>query len=212
MTYIQIIEKLRVILSIELHKDIVYDSDIAVALGIDYDVLRKQKSRNSPHYYEIMQFLAKRNISINWFFFNQLPESLIESTSNYILLKYRHSVIGSAGAGAHNSEIEYSPMILDKQLLNYINSNYTYTEIVKVFGDSMEPSIPNESLVFIDKNMIDLKSTGVYAINTNEGLFIKRIKIKDDQLYMESDNKEYIDIEIDDFEIVGEVKGVFYKL
>ena len=87
--YNEIIEKIKDILSQELGNKKVLDKDIAIALDINYDNFRKQKTRNSILYFEIMSFLAIRNISINWFFFNQLPESLIENTSNYIILKYQ---------------------------------------------------------------------------------------------------------------------------
>ncbi len=94
--FLDITEKLKDILSKEIPNKKIYDKDVVTALGINYDNFRKQKARNSIPYYEIMSFLAKRNISINWFFFNQLPESLIENTSNYIILKYQKNVIGSA--------------------------------------------------------------------------------------------------------------------
>lgn len=68
-----------------------------------------------------MAFLAKRNISINWFFFNQLPESLIEETSNYIILKYQRTITVSAGGGAINYEVNSSSLVTDKQLLKHIN-------------------------------------------------------------------------------------------
>ena len=78
-----------------------------------------------------MSFLAIKNISINWFFFNQLPESLIENTSNYIILKYYNNVTGSAGLGTINYHLEQQTLIIDTQVLDYINSNYKYTEIIK---------------------------------------------------------------------------------
>ncbi len=99
-----------------------------------------------------MSFLAKRNISINWFFFNQLPESLIDTTSNYIILKYQTNINASTGAGAINYHFDTTSLIIDKQLLDYINTNYSYTEVIRSIGDSMEPEIPNDSLIFIDKN------------------------------------------------------------
>lgn len=130
LKYNEIIEKLRDILSQEQSYSI-QDKDVSIALDIEYSNFRKQKSRNSPHYPEIMQFLAKRNISINWFFFNQLPESLIDTTSNYIILKYQKSVITSAGARALNDELNSTPLVIDKQLLNHINSSYKYTEVLQ---------------------------------------------------------------------------------
>jgi repressor LexA len=209
----EIIEKLKDILSQELGNKKVLDKDIAKALEIDHNRFRKQKSRKgSIPYPEIMVFLAKRKISINWFFFNQLPETLIEATSNYIVLKYQKSIIGSAGGGALNYEIDSTPLILDKQLLDYINSSYKYTEVLQVFGESMEPDIKDGSLVFVDKSQVNVNHKSIYVINTADGIFIKRITFKTDSYYMVSNNQQYPDIKLDEFEVIGEVKGVFIKL
>ncbi len=146
----------------------------------------------------MMSFLAKRNISINWFFFNQLPESLIESTSNYIILKYQKSVISSAGGGAINYDIKTEPLIIDKQLLDYINSSYKYTEVIKTFGESMEPDIKDGSLIFLDKSKKEIDSINIY----------------NDKVYLKSQNQAYNDIwfKIDEVDIVGRVCGVLFKL
>ena len=208
----EIIEKLKDILSKELGDIRVLDKDIAAALQMDYNRFRKQKSRSKTiPYIEVMTFLAKRNISINWFFFNQLPESLIDTTSNYIILKYQKAVIGSAGGGALNYEIDSTPLILDKQLLDHINSSYKYTEILQVFGESMEPDIKDGSLVFVDRNQVDINKGGVYAINTEDGLFIKSISLKENHYHMLSINKQYKDMKLNEFQVIGKVKGVFYK-
>ncbi len=212
--YNEIIEKLKDILSQELGNKKVYDKDVAAALGITPETFRKQKSRNSVPYFEIMQFLAKRNISINWFFFNQLPESLIESTSNYIILKYQRTITASAGGGAVNYELDSTPLVIDKQLLDHINSSYKYTEVLQVFGESMEPDIKEGSLVFVDKSKREISSTGVYLINTNDGLFVKGIKIENDRTILKSINQSFEDITlyIDDVDIVGRVCGVLIKI
>ncbi len=211
LTYKQIIEKLRDIISQE-HNTKASDKDIALAIGVDYDNFRKHKSRNSPDYLEIMQFLAQRNISINWFFFNQLPETLIEATSNYIILKYQKSVITSAGGGAINNELDHTPLVIDKQLLDHINSSYKYTEVLHVFGESMEPDIKDGSLIFVDKSTVNINTSSVYLINTSDGLFIKHIIKQNSKFYMHSLNPNYIDVLLDEFEVIGEVKGLYVKL
>lgn len=173
MNYNEIIEKIKDILSQELGNKKVLDKDIATALDINYNNFRKQKTRNSIPYFEIMSFLAIRNISINWFFFNQLPESLIENTSNYIILKYQKNIIGSAGGGAINYELNTEPLIIDKQLLLHINSSYKYTEIIKVLGDSMNPLINDNSLIFVDTSIKEINDTYIYVLNINGEIYIK---------------------------------------
>ncbi len=208
------IEKLKDILSQELEDKKVFDKDVAIALELNYNNFRKAKARDSIPYYEIMCFLAKRNISINWFFFNQLPESLIEPTSNYIILKYQKGVIASAGGGAINYRINPEPLIIDKQLLDYINSSYKYTEVLQVFGESMEPDIKDDSLVFINKSKNNIDTNSIYVVNTLDGTFIKKLNIKDDKVYLKSINQTFKDIvfNIEDISIVGRVCGILVKV
>ena len=211
--YNEILEKLKDILSKELDNKKVFDKDIAKALNINYDVFRKAKQYNRVPYWEIMQFLAKRNISINWFFFNQLPESLIENTSNYIILKYQKNIIGSAGGGAINYEINPEPLVIDKQLLDYINSSYKYTEVLQVFGESMEPDIKEGSLIFVEKSKKDLNDKDIYLINTKDGLYVKHIKVNNDKVILKSNNQTFNDIHLNSYEvdIIGKVCGVLIK-
>lgn len=211
--YNEIIGKIKDIISQEMGNRKILDKDIAIALNINYDNFRKQKARNKIPYYEIMSFLAKRNISINWFFFNQLPETLIENTSNYIILKYQRNIIGSAGAGALNYEINTEPLIIDKQLLDYINSSYKYTEIIKVFGDSMNPLIKDNCLIFVDTSIKDINDKHIYVVNMNGEIFIKQIRVKKDYYHLKSINKEYEDIKVkEDLVLIGKVTGVFNKI
>jgi repressor LexA len=210
--YNEILEKIKDILSQELGDKKIFDKDIAQALNINYDSFRKQKARGTIPYYEIMSFLAIRNISINWFFFNQLPESLIENTSNYIILKYQKNVIGSAGAGAINYSIDTEPLIIDKELLNYINSSYKYTEIIKVFGESMSPLIKDNSLIFIDTSIKDIKDKHIYVVNVNGEIFVKQIIIRKDYYHLKSINIDYKDIKVKDLVVIGKVNGVFNKV
>lgn len=209
--YEELINKLKDILSEELGNKKIFDKDIAYALDINYDNFRKQKARGSIPYPEIISFLAIRNISINWFFFNQLPESLIEPTSNYIILKYQKSVNASAGGGAINYEVNPETLIIDRQLLDHINTNYKYTEVLQALGESLEPDIKDNSLIFVDKSDTIIKSNNIYLINVDDSLYIKRIRQFNDKYYMSSINELYEDIELNEFHILGKVNGVLNK-
>ncbi|MCT7499499.1 S24 family peptidase [Aliarcobacter butzleri] len=204
----EIIEKLKDILSKELGNVIIKDKDIAKALDIDYNVFRKNKQYNKIPYFQIMQFLAKRNISINYFFFNQLPESLIEPTSKYIILKYYSNITSSAGTGILNYQLHSEPFIIDTQILDYLNSNYNYTEIIKARGDSMIPIIQDDSLLFIDTSIKHINHKGIYVVNIQGELFVKQISYKDNHILLKSLNKEYNDIKVKDLTIIGKIKGI----
>jgi hypothetical protein len=83
-----IIDNLKDILSYELGDTRVYDKDVANALGISKESLCHHKRKNSIPYEAIIYFCAKRQISINWVLFNQLPKSLEASTEPYVAIKY----------------------------------------------------------------------------------------------------------------------------
>ena len=208
----EIIEKLKDVLSKELGNISIKDKDIANALCIKYDIFRKVKQYNRVPFWEIMQFLAKRNLSINYFFFNQLPESLIEPTSQYIILKYHSNITSSAGTGILNYQLEQEPLIIDTQILDYINSSYKYTELIKAKGDSMLPTIQEDSLIFIDTSNKDINSKNIYVVNVNGELFIKQIVFKDNSYYLKSLNQSYKDIKVKDLVVIGKIKGVLNRV
>ena len=208
----EIIEKLKDILSKELGNVNIQDKNIAEALDIKYDNFRKAKQHNRVPYYPIMQFLAKRQISINYFFFNQLPESLIDQTDKFALLKYQSTITTTAGYGGINYYLDPQPIVVDKQLLDHINSSYKYTELLQVTGDSMLPDIKENSLIFVDRSKQEIDSKSIYVVNTLEGLLIKRIEYKEDEYILKSSNKEYQDIKIKDINIIGKVTGILTKL
>ena len=108
--------------------------------------------------------------------------------------------------------METTPLVIDKQLLDHLNTNYSYTEVIRSIGDSMEPDVPDDSLVFVDKNDTYIKDKSIYLINKDNTLYIKRIRIKEDTYYMSSTNTIYNDIELKEFDILGKVKGILVKL
>lgn len=207
-----IVEKLKDVLSKELGNISIKDKDVAIALDIKYDIFRKNKQYNKIPYFSIMQFLAKRNLSINYFFFNQLPESLIEPTSQYIILKYHSNITSSAGTGTLNYQLQHEPIIVDISILEYINSNYKYTEIIKSQGDSMLPLIQENSLIFVDTLDKNINSKNIYVVNVKGELFIKKIVFKDGLYLLRSLNQSYKDIKVKDFNVIGKVKGVLNRV
>ena len=207
-----IVEKLKDVLSKELGNISIKDKDVAIALDINYDIFRKNKQYDKIPYFPIMQFLAKRNLSINYFFFNQLPESLIEPTSQYIILKYHSNITSSAGTGTLNYQLQHEPIIVDISILEYINSNYKYTEIIKSQGDSMLPLIQENSLIFVDTLDKNINSKNIYVVNVKGELFIKKIVFKDGLYLLRSLNQSYKDIKVKDFNVIGKVKGVLNRV
>lgn len=92
MQFETIVDNLKDILSCELGEKKVYDKDVALALGISRESLCHHKRKNSVPYEGIVFFCAKRQISINWVLFNQLPKSLEAKTEPFVAIRYSNQI------------------------------------------------------------------------------------------------------------------------
>lgn len=188
----EIIEKLRDVLSTE-KKNKVFDKDIATALDISSVNFATMKKRDSVPFSNILDFCALKKISINWMLYGQDPSSLIDSTDRY-WIKYYPSINVSAGGGAYDDEDNFEKLDMPDFFINIVggSENLKNIEAINVTGDSMEPTLNNGNIIFIDKTKQDLAKDGIYAFVNENGLFVKRIQKRvDGALDVISDNKEY---------------------
>jgi len=188
----EIIEKLRDVLSSEKMGK-VFDKDIANALDITSVNFATMKKRNSVPYSNILDFCALKKISINWMLYGQDPSSLIDSTDKY-WIRYYPSIRVSAGGGAYDEEENFEKLEMPDFFVNIIggHDNLKNIEAINVTGDSMEPTLNNGNIIFIDKTKHDPSKDGIYAFVNENGLFVKRIQKRvDGGLDIISDNKEY---------------------
>jgi phage repressor protein C with HTH and peptisase S24 domain len=76
----------------------------------------------------------------------------------------------------------------------------------------MEPTFSYGDMIFINRNKLDIGRGGVFTINTEAGLFIKRLQKRiDGKIDVISDNKEYDKqtLEPHELRVVGRVVGRF---
>jgi len=189
----EIIEKLRDVLSSEKKDGKVFDKEIATALDLTSVNFATMKKRNSVPFSNILDFCALKKISINWMLYGQDPSSLIDTTDRY-WIKYFPTVSVSAGGGAFDGEDEYEKLDLPDFFVDIIGGkeNVKNIEAINVTGDSMEPTLNNGNIIFIDKTKQNVNKDGIYAFINENGLFVKRIQRRvDGGLDVISDNKEY---------------------
>lgn len=87
-----------------------------------------------------------------------------------------------------------------------------YDTIAQVVGDSMEPLIKNDDLLFIEvTSQVEINSIGIFQINGKN--FVKKLKRDyDGRWYLQSLNNNYEEIHLsenDDIRTIGEVVGVY---
>ena len=212
----EIIEKLRDVLSSEKGSGKIFDKDIANALELTSVNFATMKKRNSVPFSNILDFCALKKISINWLLYGQDPSSLVDSTDRY-WIKYFPTINVSAGGGAFDAHEDFEKLDLPDFFVNIIGGeeNLKNIEAINVTGDSMEPTLNNGNIIFIDRTKNDTSKDGIYAFINENGLFVKRIQKRvDGALDVISDNKEY-PIQIaqkNDITILGKVVSSIGKV
>ncbi len=189
----EIIEKLKDVLSTDGKEGKVFDKDVATALELSQANFATMKNRNKIPYSNILDFCALKKISINWLLYNQNPDSLVDSTDKY-WIKYFPEVSVSAGGGAYENEDDYEALEVPPYFINMLGGkeNLKNIDAINVVGDSMEPTLNSDNIIFIDKARKDGFKDGIYAFTTNHGLFVKRIQKRvDGNLDIISDNRDY---------------------
>ncbi|MCT7609801.1 S24 family peptidase [Aliarcobacter butzleri] len=209
----EIIEKLKDIISADGKNGKVFDKDVAKSLELSQANFATMKNRGKIPFTNILNFCAKKKISINWLLYNQNPDSLVDATDKY-WIKYYPSVCVSAGGGAYESEDNFESLELPRYFVNMLggNENLKNIDAINVIGDSMEPTLNSDNIIFIDKTKNDVSRDGIYAFTTIHGLFVKRIQRRvDGKLDIISDNKDYPSqvLNKNDLEILGKVISSF---
>lgn len=218
----EIIEKIKDIISVQDVKDNknkkIFLKDVAKILGISQSNFTVMKTRGKIPLESIINFCVKRKISINWLLFDQSPDSLIRSTDE-CWIRYHSNLSVSAGGGAYDDEnietnyIQLSPEFL--KFLPMVKNDYKNLIALNVTGDSMEPTLNNNSIIFVDKNRNNMFKEGVFAFTTKHGLFVKRIqKRPDGNLDIISDNKDYPSqiLNSEEIMLIGKVISCFGKV
>ncbi len=207
----KVIKKIKEIIALEKKGKKIFDKDVANALAIPQTTFATMKKRNSIPFKEILEYCANKKISINWLFFDQDIEMLAEETDKFFQVHYFSDVRASAGGGAFNFDENYKVLSIDKTLMKSIApSSNRVLEAINVDGESMEPTLQDSSIVFIDREQTNINKDGIFVASTTAGLFIKRIRQRaDGMIELISDNKAYSSeiITPSEVEIVGRVVG-----
>ena len=209
----EIIDKLKDILSADGKNGKVFDKDVAESLELTQANFATMKNRGKIPYTNILNFCARKKISINWLLYNQNPGSLVDTTDKY-WIKYFPSINVSAGGGAYESDDDFETLEIPPYFINRLGGkdNLKNIDAINVTGDSMEPTLNNDNILFIDKTKNDCNRDGIYAFTTTHGLFVKRIQKRvDGNLDIISDNKDYPSqvLSASEIKIMGKVISSF---
>jgi len=209
---LMVFNRVKDILSQEVGERKVFDKDVAEALGINQLTLATMKNRAKIPYKEILEFCAKRKISINWLLFDQVVESLQAETDKFARIHYFKDIYASAGGGALNEEEEGEMLYLDEELVTKLGGlgAIKHIQAINVLGDSMEPTLYSGDVVFVNREHRNAHKAGIYIVSTPAGLFIKRLHLQaNGMVALVSDNESYAPevMNATEVEVIGKVIG-----
>lgn len=206
-----VIERLKIVLSENMLGKKIFDKDVAEALNIPSSSFATMKKRNSIPYEEILEFCAIKKISVNWLFFDQAVDMLKSETEKFFQVRYFADIRASAGGGAEVFDENFETITIDEKIMhNMVGMGNTELEAIHVDGESMEPTLQDGSIVFVDRTETNINKNGIFIASTTGGLFIKRIQQRaDGMIELISDNSMYPPQAIapDEVTIVGKVVG-----
>lgn len=136
------------------------------------------------------------------------PPNFKMSQDNFSV-PYFDDVYASAGGGYINEEnpprmIEFSKSFLR----DYLGTvEFSRLNVIKSKGDSMEPTIPKNALLFVRLGQV--KEGHICVVRVEDELYVKRLQ-KRPVIKLLSDNPDYDPItlhEDEDFELIGTVLG-----
>ena len=194
-----------------------YDKNIASELGMSPTQFANNKKRNKIPYFEITNFCHKHEITINWILLGESSMKLIEREEEIYKIRLIDKINASCGGGGFcDEEAKAKYIYLDKNSANKLGIiNSENVEAIRAVGDSMTPTIKEDSTVLVDSTKNTLNSSGVYVVNTVSGLFVKRLSLNPNGgVDLISDNKNYntITMPVQEVSIIGKVIGSLEKI
>lgn len=212
--FLEIVEEIKSIVSTEFNGKKMYDKDVADILGISQMNFATMKKRNKIPFGELLDFCATKSISINWMLYGQSPESLVEATNRFFIVRYFSNISASAGGGADSEHEETGGIEIPHEFAMILGGERELKNIeaINVTGDSMEPTFSYNDIVFINRSKTDLQRGGIFTIRTEAGLFIKRVQKRiDGKIDIISDNQVYSTqtLDPDEIEVIGRVVSRF---
>ncbi|WOE70176.1 S24 family peptidase [Hydrogenimonas thermophila] len=212
LTFEEVNNRLKDILSTELGEKKVYDKDVAEALDIDPAYFAVLKKRGRLPLEAVVAFCAKRSISINWLLYDQMPRTLEENTEKFATVRYFKQINASAGGGALNEDEKPETLYIDENIVRMLGGkqHLKWIDAINVIGDSMEPLIRDGATIFVDRSATEIGGGGIFVVRTLAGTFVKRlIKRSDGRVELLSINPLYPSetVLLDEIEIIGKVVG-----
>ncbi len=176
-------------------------------------VVRADSKRSTPNFEKAAEIAQALDLE---FYFGPRretgPVEVTEIDGHQFTPVRRFDVELSAGNGAENGDAQVSEMLAFRHdWLKRVGVSPSNACLVKVRGESMQPTLHDGDLVLIDQSKTKIRSGRIYAFNDGGHSKVKRLDCMDDQtLIIRSDNPQFpLDIrkgeDANALKVIGEV-------
>jgi phage repressor protein C with HTH and peptisase S24 domain len=150
-----------------------------------------------------------------------LNETIPSSAPNDFVLVPRYNIESSAGGGfvIHSEQIVDHLAFKSSWVSKELGTDPKYLLLIHSVGDSMEPTFRSGDLLLVDRNKARVKGDGIYLINFDNGLIVKRLEwMMDGTVVIRGDNtsvsreQKITAIEMEKLHILGRVVWVGGKI
>ena len=197
-------------------------SEAANDLGLSHSymsMLLKGQREPSPLLVKLIE--AKIGVSAEWLRTGEgnmiLPTGVVEEQSIYkvddkdfVTVPQVRGEISAGGGLEPDNTVEMRVAFRRDWIARH--GDASKMSLIRVYGDSMEPSLESGDLVLVDRgrNYVDAAG-GIYAVALDNEIMIKRIQVgPEKRIRIISDNEKYETIEADPEDITINGKVVWY--
>ena len=184
-----------------LHENRLSQTTVAKALGIDQTTVSGWVRGKSEPSLE----MAKKLLEV--YGFDVLGgEPRLDLDDDCVYVKFYEDIKASAGCGVDNHCGGYELVKIDRKLLNP-KVNLAKHHAIRALGDSMEPTIKDGDVIFVEPFAGDFANNRVYIIKRQDDVFVKRLKKENDSFEIISDNPDYLPYKLqhNEIQIIGRV-------
>ena len=150
-----------------------------------------------------------------------LNESIPSSSLNDFVMVPRYNIESSAGGGSviHSEQIVDHLAFKKSWVSKELGTDPKNLLLIHSIGDAMEPTFRSGDLLLVDRNKARMKGDGIYLINFDDGLIVKRLEwMMDGTVVIRGDNtsvsreQKLTVIEMEKLNLLGRVVWVGGKV
>ena len=195
-------------------------NSLANAVGVSRPAIAKileDQVRNPKYLFEIAQAL---DVSVGWLKTGEgSSENLSDDPADDRIRFERLNVVAALGDGYINNEaVEVVDFVhVDKAWAREkLGGNLSRIQVITARGDSMQGTIEDGDVLFVDTSVRSFEGEGVYLLSFADGLKAKRLQASvGGGLLVISDNPRYRTetvegVRLDDLTICGRVRGAWH--